>query len=200
MSFQSYFVENKDNIFAGRIPERYRRVARYVPGDTILEVGSADGTQALVLAKERRRVYGVELMSEQHEMALSLRDHWLGIGIDVQNCEFYKGDALAFSYLLDCVDTVLLSRVLYHLREDINVYFETIRVSGVKCVALVGCPVRERNWHTYGARGDMMGKYTYYASQVGMENVLREFGFQIVTSLSSEGGEDPMVVGSRQGA
>lgn len=42
---QSYCLENLEGIRKGNVPERYLRIARIVPGQAILEIGSADGTQ-----------------------------------------------------------------------------------------------------------------------------------------------------------
>jgi protein-L-isoaspartate O-methyltransferase len=49
------------------VPERYLRIAKLVPGERVLEIGSADGAQSLILARSKSLVCGVELMPMQYE-------------------------------------------------------------------------------------------------------------------------------------
>lgn len=66
-SFQIYYRENADKISKVEVPERYLRIAKLVPGERVLEIGSADGAQSLILARSKSLVCGVELMPMQYE-------------------------------------------------------------------------------------------------------------------------------------
>jgi SAM-dependent methyltransferase len=195
--FQTYYRENADKITKGEVPARYLRIAKLVPGERVLEIGSADGTQSLVLARSKSLVCGVELMPMQFEEACELRKKWIKNGEDVERCEFRNEDVLTSTIDLDGFDTVLMSRVLYHFRDSADAVLEKIAQSKVNNIVLVGCPIRERNWREHGVSGDVMGKYASLASQEGMESVLHEHDFHIVSSFSSEKGDDPIVVASR---
>ncbi|RKF12371.1 methyltransferase domain-containing protein [Roseovarius spongiae] len=195
--FQSYYRENRGEIRKGIVPERYVRISKIVPGKNILEIGSADGTQSLTLARDGKRVCGIELMSLQFEEALSLRESWRDMGVTVEDCEFMNVDIMKSLEILDCFDTVLISRVLYHLRADIEPLFRSIADSKVRNVVLIGCPLREARWREKGVTGDTLGKYAYYASREGMEDILKRCGFEIIHSEPSAVGMVPTVVSSR---
>ena len=198
MSFQSYFEENKEKIFQGEVPERYKRISDVVPGNRVLEIGVGDGTQSLILSLEKEKVYAIELMNQQFSIANKLKDTWLEKGIDVSKCEFINDDIIERVDLFEKVDTILMSRVVYHLMENISSLFSKIKKNNIEHVVLVGCPRREERWKKYGDTGDPLGKYAFYASQEGMEKLLTEFGFSISLSIPSTKEDDPIVVGSRK--
>ena len=198
MSFQGYFEENKEAIFRGEVPARYLEIADMVPGARVLEIGSADGTQALVLAQQKEEVHGLELMPQQYRTSLELKDAWLGLGKEVVNCHFHLGEACSKPELLDMVDTILMSRVIYHLRSEIPKLFQQIKDSGIKNLVMIGCPDRERRWLEGGETADAMGKYAYFASQEGMEALALDNGFEVVRSIPSAEGSDPMVFAARK--
>ena len=199
MTYQSYFDENKEAISRGEAPVRYHEIAEIVPGDRVLEIGSADGTQSLVLAEKKQAVHGLELMPQQFETSLELKDAWLALGKKVENCQFHKGDIGSNFELLADVDTVLASRVIYHLRAGIVPFFEKIEKSGhIKNLVLIGCPRREKKWSQFGETGDSMGRYAYYASLEGMIDVATKYGFEVVVSNPSSEDRDPVVVARRQ--
>lgn len=195
---QSYYAENVDDIRKGIVPERYTRIAALTPGRSIIELGAADGTQSLVLALEKDRVCGVELMDLQFREAEKLKSEWLSLGRNVENCSFIQRDIRESADLLKGNDTVLMSRVLYHLRESIGAAMADITASDIRYVVLVGCPRRTERWEKFGETGDAMGRYAFYATEAGMASVLREHGFKIISSLGCEDGNDPVVVGERQ--
>lgn len=194
---QTYYADNIVAIHSGVVPDRYKRIAALTPGDKVIEFGAADGTQSLVLALEKERVWGVELMDLQIREAEKLKADWLSHGFRVENCRFVQRDILEASDLLADNDTVVMSRVLYHLRGGISDVMDTIAKSAVRHVVLVGCPKRTERWRKHGETGDAMGKYAYYATLEGMSSVLREQGFTIVHAIGGDDGEDPVVVGSR---
>ncbi|WP_050929918.1 class I SAM-dependent methyltransferase [Aestuariivita boseongensis] len=196
--FQSYYRENAADIWLGRVPDRYLKIAEMVPGTSVLEIGSADGTQALTLARDGKSVLGIELMPLQFQEAQKLRQHWLTQGFNVKSCEFVNGSIMDNLEALDKAETVLISRVLYHLRADIEPLFKRIVESPVRNVVLVGCPLREARWRAGGDTGDALGKYAYYAAQEGMEDILKKFSFTVTRSEASGNGNDPLVVAVRQ--
>ena len=195
--YQSYFIENRDNIYCGKVPDRYERVASATPGLKVLEMGSADGTQSLVLAREKEAVCGVELMEMQYHTALDLKQRWLQNGIVINNCNFIHGGIQEFKSALDAYDTVLMSRVLYHLRSDIDDVMVAITQSNVSNIVLVGCPERARRFREGGSHGDELGKYAKFATKEGMEEVLGKYGFLITKSTPDDTPLDPIVVGQR---
>ena len=198
MSFQSYFEEHKEEILKGNVPDRYREIAELVPGHRIMEIGSADGTQALVLALRKKVVYGVELMPQQYQCALELRQAWADMGMNVDHCHFLLGEVDSYPEIFDKVDTIFMSRVIYHFRDKIRGLFEKIEDSNIKNIVMVGCPDRERRWLEGGETGDSMGKYAYYASLKGMESIAKDYGFQISSLIPSSEGNDPIVVACRE--
>ena len=127
-------------------------------GEKVLEIGSADGTQSLLLSQSKEYVVGIELMEYHYETSLELKKSWKNLGKNVSNCTFYKKDALEAKDFLKDIDTILMSRVVYHLRENINPVFESFRESKIENIVLVGCPRREKNWINGGETGDTMGQ------------------------------------------
>ncbi len=197
---QGYFIKNEDTIRNGDVPERYKTIAKTTPGRTILELGSADGTQSLVLARENKIVCGVELMEKQYQISLDLKKEWLERGISLSQVDFVLGGIDEFKKRLNGFETVLMSRVIYHLRNDIDDVMSAITQSNISSVVLVGCPERARRFREGGQQGDRMGKYAYYATTLGMETILKTHGFQIVHSTLDEGPGDPIVVGKKHPA
>ena len=195
--YQKYFIENKDDIYSGKVPERYRIIASVTPGRKVLELGSADGTQALVLATEKEAVCGVELMEMQYRTALGLKEKWIENGAQLDNLRFVHGGIKEFEGLLDEYDTVVMSRVLYHLRSDVENIMSAIAQSKISNVLLVGCPERARRFKAGGSHGDAMGAYAKLATQHGMEEVLEMSGFSIAISTPDNTSMDPIVVGVR---
>lgn len=195
--YQSYFRENEEQIRHGNVPERYKTIAKVTPGRTVIELGSADGTQCLVLALEKDSVCGIELMPMQHKTAVELKSIWIEQGFSLNTCDFVLGGVQEFKNLMHGYDTVLMSRLLYHLRSDIDVIMDAIKASEVTHIVLVGCPERTRRFRDGGHHGDSMGKYAYYATTEGMKEVLNASGFSITYSTSDEGPFDPIVVGGR---
>lgn len=196
--FQTYFIENKYQIESGNVPDRYMLIANATLGSRVLELGSADGTQCLVLAREKDLVCGVELMELQYLTALELKQKWIANGVSMCRCEFFLGGIPEFKKKLPEYETVLMSRVLYHLRSEIYDVMDAISKSNVTHVVLVGCPDRSRRYKEGGLRGDAMGKYAKFASKEGMEEILEKYGFSISLSAPNDNGFDPIVVGHRE--
>ena len=196
--FQKYYEENRREIVLGEVPVRYEEIARMTPGEHVMELGSADGTQCLVLAKRKARVVGVELMQMQYEEAENLKAAWAARGERTENCVYLNADISSVEDMFDGFDTILMSRVLYHLRGKADPLVKRISSSKVRYLVLVGCPERTRRWRSSGETGDAMGKYAYLATKEGMEEILTKNGFSIVNSEWSDENKDPVVVGEKK--
>ncbi len=195
---QIEFRKNRQEIAQGNVPERYRRTASLVPGKRVLDVGSADGTLCLVLAQTKDLVIGAELMRYRHKTALEMRNLWRKRGAQTDNLRFVNRGAKRATPLLAEVDTVVLSRTLYHLRDDAWVLFDRIkRTPSIRYVALFGNRDKEKEWFDTKGGEPGLGKYLALAAQEGMEDILVQHGFTIETSIASTETEDPIVIGVR---
>ena len=112
---QTSFDENEECIRQGEMPERYKEISGLVAGDAILEVGSADGTLALVMAMTHQKVIACEVMAYRHNAALKLQQLWHDKGHDVDKCVFVNADIQDAMKYLHEVDTLVVIRTIYHL-------------------------------------------------------------------------------------
>jgi hypothetical protein len=189
------YRKNKDAIQRGEIPEKYLRVLRLVPGDTVLELGAAEGVLSLLLAREKRRVIALEKNRDRHEEAKQLQTFWQSQGMDVSRCEMVLGSIQDNLALLRVVDTLLAVRSIYYLREDTDRVFDEV-AAHVRHVVLCGNGNRGRRYfEENGNPSDKLGRYNYYSSLEGMRQVLADRGYTI-THVVEEG--DPIVVGVKE--
>ena len=196
---QVEFRKNREQIAQGNVPERYARTARYVPGTRILDIGSADGTLALFLAQSKELVIGAELMRYRHKTAQEMQRTWANRGAKTDNVRFINRGVKRVEPLLKEVDTVVLSRTLYHLRDDAFWLFDQLRrTKNIEFIALFGNRDKEREWFDTKGEQPGLGKYLALAAQEGMEEILKNHGFDIETSIASTETEDPIVVGVRR--
>jgi hypothetical protein len=189
------YRENRDAIWRARIPKKYTRLAKHIPGARILEFGAAEGVLALLLSRDREKVVALEKNRTRHEESLRLQAHWKAVGIDVDRCEMVHADITQRYDLLQGMDTVLAVRTIYYLKDDVQRVFETIG-EHVENVVLCGNKRRAR-WYqetSYPADGNL-GPYNFYASVEGMTSVLEKAGYSIV-KVVDEG--DPIVVGAKR--
>ncbi len=195
---QVEFRKNKDQIAQGNVPERYTRTAHHVPGSRVLDIGSADGTLALVLAQSKDQVIGAELMRYRHKTAQAMQRTWSERGAKTNNLRFVNRGVRRVKPLLKEVDTVVLSRTLYHLRDDAFWLFDQLaQFTNINYVALFGNRDKEKEWFDTKGGKPGLGKYLALAAQEGMEDILVEHGFTIETSIASTETEDPIVIGVR---
>lgn len=184
------YRKNEAAILRGDVPEKYTRLLPYITGDKILEVGSAEGVLALLLAKQGKQVTALEKRRERHEAAQRLRDAW---GMDVGGPRFICGDVIANLGRLEGHDTLLAVRAIYYLGSGLDALFEAA-AKHVSHVVLCGNANRARWWREgLPNRNDRADNY--YASADGMKDVLRRHGFAIASEVL-EG--DPIVVGRRE--
>jgi SAM-dependent methyltransferase len=181
------YRKNEGAILRGDVPEKYLRLLPHIPGERILEIGSAEGVLALLLAKDGREVTALERRAERHQAALRLRDKWGAQGI-----RFICGDIRNNLFLLDGIETLVAVRMIYYLGDELDEVFAEA-AKHVRNVVLCGNKNRAQWWRD-GVPNRNDRANNYYASHEGMTDLLLRHGYRIKTVIE-EG--DPIVVGER---
>lgn len=181
------YRKNADAIHRGDVPEKYLRIVPFVPGNKILEIGSAEGVLALLLAKQGKEVTALERSPERHEAAQALRDSW-----DVAGPRFICGDIRDNLNRLEGIDTLVAVRMIYYLRDDLNRVFSEV-AKHVPNVVLCGNRNRANRWRL-GQDDEPGGPHNKYASREGMKDLLTRHGYKIAAEVD-EG--DEIVVGRK---
>lgn len=184
------FRKNEKDIRRGRVPEKYTRIVPFVTGKRVLEIGSAEGVLALLLAGAGKDVVGIELRQDRYAAALDLRERWRELGFEVDGCAFVCGDLREKLHLLDGIDTVVAVRSIYYLRDDLRRIFTEISRK-VDEVVLCGNPNR---WPRYQHLPERLGEWNYFASREGMRALLQASGYRVTHEVEAG---DPIVVGRR---
>ena len=182
------YRKNAAKIIAGIVPEKYLRLVEHIPGDKILEIGSAEGVLALLLAKKGKQVTALERDRERHESAQRLRDAW---GMDVGGPRFICGDIRDNLRRLEGIDTLVAVRMIYYLGHDLDPVFTEV-ARKVPNVVLCGNKNRAHRWRL-GIDEDTKAD-NKYASREGMKDLLTRHGYKIVKEVT-EG--DEIVVGQK---
>lgn len=190
------YRENIDTVRHGGIPERLFRILPFIPGDSVLEIGSAEGVLALLLAEKKKRVIALELVKGRHKEALYLQQLWREKGFKVENCQMLHGDIRSNYDLLTNIDTFVAIRVLYHLEDDVEKVMCEV-ASCVEYIVLSGNKGRSLKYFKErgGSYTDRLGSNNYYATLEGMWVLLEKIGFK-VTHAVPDG--DPIVVGKKK--
>ena len=187
------FREYEDMLRKGEVPERYQRLLPYIKGDSVLEIGAAEGIFSLLLSRTKRRVLSVDITPARHEGAKKLQDLWLKAGYEhAAKCEYICGDIFERFDLLDGVDTVVASRVIYYFQERLDDLMAAV-AKKASHVVLVGNADRAEAWENRGD-GMVIGKYAFYATTAGMTELLQRHGYTVTETVVIE---DPVVVGAR---
>ena len=180
------YRKNREEIWEGKVPDKYTRLLPYITGKRVLEIGAAEGVLSLLLAADRD-VIALEMRPERVAAGIALQDQWRKLGRSVDRCRFAIGDIRDRLELLDGVDMIVAVRSIYYLRDDVQAF-----VSHAKVPQFLMCGNKNRaaDW----ARGseDGLGSYNFYASIDGMKQLLTTAGYEI-TTVVEEG--DPIVVG-----
>lgn len=179
------YRKNQAAIFRGEVPEKYTRILPFVTGEHVIELGSAEGVLALLMAKESREVTAVEQNRERHVEALRLASKWRVAGVEFVNGSI--GDSIA---LLDGKDTLVAVRMVYYLRETIDAVFAEI-AERIPTVVLCGNRNRADNWRA-GTPHEPLGDFNRYASLEGMRDLLERHGYRIAEEVTDG---DEIVVG-----
>jgi hypothetical protein len=185
------YRKNEAAIIRGDVPTKYTRLLPYITGQKIIEVGSAEGVLALLLAKQGKEVTAIERSSERHEAAQRLRDSW---GLVVSGPRFICGDIASNLCRLEGNDTLVCVRSIYYLGKNLDALFAAASQS-VRNVVLCGNKNRAARWRL-GQVDPNSNANDYYASREGMKDVLTRHGFEIVQEIT-EG--DEIVVGRKNG-
>lgn len=180
------YRKNEAAILAGKVPEKYTRLLPFIEGARILEIGSAEGVLACLLAKQGKEVTALERQPERHKAAKRLGSKW-----GVSGVTFVNGDIAANLAGLDEQDTLVAVRMIYYLGEHLDTVFAAARHAGVTSIVLCGNKNRA-HWWREGLPNRNDKADNYYASAEGMKALLERHGYT-VTHEVSEG--DPIVVG-----
>lgn len=197
------FRKNEAAIIAGDVPEKFQRLLPHIPGNRILEIGSAEGVLALLMARRdggnKRSVIALERSEQRVDAAMALHKEWnsrfsfAGGGW----IEFVCGDIRDNLGLLDGagegVDTLVAVRMVYYLRDDLDKVFAEV-AKHVPNVVLCGNRNRADRYRA-GAKDEPGGPHNYYASLEGMKALLERHAYTIVSEVT-EG--DEIVVGRKE--
>jgi hypothetical protein len=194
------YRKNESAIKRGAIPEKYTRLLPYIPGDRVLEVGSAEGVLALCLGRAdlgaKKEVTALERKAERHESAIALRSQWARAYRFTALPVFHCGDVSDHLDLLDGVDTLVAVRMIYYLGDQLDSVFEQV-ARLIPNVVLCGNSNRA-NWYRSGVDMTDTKANNYYASREGMTELLKRHGYRIVQEGSVNKG-DEVVVGRKDG-
>jgi hypothetical protein len=183
------YRKNETAILRGDVPEKYTRLLPHIPGDNILEIGSAEGVLALLLAKAGKKVTALERRQDRHESAQQLRAAW---GLRYAHPRLVCGDIADNLGLIEGKGTLVAIRMIYYLGDQLDTVFAEA-AKHVQNVVLCGNANRARWWREgLPNRNDRADNY--YASADGMKDVLTRHGYTIVQEVL-EG--DPIVVGRK---
>lgn len=109
-----------------RARQRVHWMCSQVAGNEVLDIGCSQGIIAILLAREGKRVVGVDVDADALDFA---RQHLGEEEAEVQErVEFLHGDATELALDADSFDTVLLGEVLEHLLYPERVTAEAARV------------------------------------------------------------------------
>lgn len=181
------YRKNESAIRRGEVPEKYLRLLPHIPGRRILEIGSAEGVLALLLAKAGKRVTAVERSAERHAAAMSLASVWNVLTPP----DFINASIVDRTDLLDDIETLVAVRMIYYLGDALDPVFAEV-ARRVPNVVLCGNANRAAAWRAGQAQDTKADNY--YASHDGMTALLMRHGFEVVTTVT-EG--DPIVVGRK---
>src|SRR5690606_27715355 len=166
------YRKNEKAILRGDVPAKYTRLLPYIPGDRIIELGSAEGVLACLLAKRGKEVTALERKAVRHESAIKLAHKW-----GVPGVTFVNGDIADALDRLPGHDTLVAIRMIYYLRERLDDVFAEV-AKHIPNVVLCGNKNRAAMWRDcVPDRPD--GAENYYASQEGMRALLLRQGYEI---------------------
>lgn len=188
MSASLAYRKNEASILKGDVPQKYLRLLPHITGNRILEIGSAEGVLALLLAKQGKEVIALERKPERHEAAQRLRDAW---GMDISGPRFICGDIRENLGRLD-VDTLVAVRMIYYLLGDLDPVFAEV-AKKVPTVVLCGNKNRAQWWRD-GVPNRNDRADNYYASAEGMSDLLNRHGYQV---RIAEPDGDQIVIGRK---
>jgi SAM-dependent methyltransferase len=185
------YRKNESAIKRGEVPEKYTRLLPFITGERILEIGSAEGVLALLMARMGKQVIALEKSEERHEAASQLYAEWLGREKQFSAPRFVNGTIQDNLSLLEHCDTLVAVRSIYYLRDNLDRVFSKAAET-VKTVILCGNGNRARRWRS--GISEETNADNFYASREGMTELLKRHGYRITQEVR-EG--DEVVVGGR---
>jgi SAM-dependent methyltransferase len=185
------YRKNEAAILAGDVPDKYTRLLPFITGKRILEIGSAEGVLALLLARQGRHVTAIERSDERLADASKVYSRWLAKEGKFNEPTWINGDIADNLWALKDKDTFLAVRVIYYLGDRLDGIFADV-AKFIPEVVLCGNGNRAARWRV-GEPNDTKAD-NYYASNEGMTDLLERHGYRI-TQTVFEG--DPIVVGER---
>lgn len=184
------YRNNEAAIIRGEVPDKYTRLLPFITGEKIIEIGSAEGVLALLLAKQGKQVIALEKSEERHASASNLYSQWLAREKRFAAPKFVNGSIGNSLDLLDGMDTLVAVRTIYYLRSDIDRIFAAV-AEKIATVVLCGNRNRANRWRA-GQPDEIGGPFNFYASREGMTALLERHGYSIIEEVR-EG--DEIVVG-----
>jgi SAM-dependent methyltransferase len=185
------YRKNERRIIAGDVPDKYTRLLPYIMGKRVIEIGSAEGVLALLLARMGKRVTAVEQCEDRHSDARNLCHQWMAREGKFTAPFFINGNIVNNLHALENKDTLVAVRMVYYLRDRLDTVFaEVARL--IPQVVLCGNGNRAARWRN-GVQEETKAD-NFYASHEGMTALLRRHGYRI-TQTVLEG--DEIVVGER---
>lgn len=181
------YRKNEAAILRGDVPEKYTRLLPFIPRGRIIELGSAEGVLALLLAQRGDRVTAVERNKERMAAAHRLADTW-----DVGDVVFVSGDIADYLDQLAGFDTLVAVRMIYYLRDDIDRVFSKVSEK-INTVVLCGNRNRADAWRR-GRPHEPLDDFNRYAASEGMIELLERHGYRATVE---EADGDEIVVGRR---
>lgn len=186
------FRKNEAAIIRGDVPEKFTRLLPFIAGNRILEIGSAEGVLALLLARQGKQVVAIEKSEERHHDAMKLYAQWQAREEGFEAPNFVNGDVASNLWALQGRDTLVAVRMIYYLGDRLDGVFADV-AKFIPRVVLCGNRNRAERWRA-GNPDPPLGDMNRYAALEGMTELLTHHGYGI-TQTVCEG--DEIVVGER---
>jgi hypothetical protein len=202
------YRKNEAAILRAEPPPKYTRLLPHIPGGSVLEIGSAEGVLACLLAMQgRTAVTALEQNEGRHQVGPKLYAAWRKRFATVRvtsrptkvepvpfvSPRFEHGNILDRLDLLEGVDVLVAVRMIYYLGDRIDEVFAAAGAAGIGSIVLCGNRNRADAWRR-GQPHEPLGEYNAYAAREGMISILERHGYRIVDEVK-EG--DEIVVGRR---
>jgi hypothetical protein len=194
------YRKNESAILRGAVPDKFTRLLEFIPGERILEIGSAEGVLALLLSRAdagaKLEVTALERNPERQANALKLWANWGRVYRFTAVPQFLCGDISERLDLLEGVDTLVAVRMIYYLGDKLDTVFAEV-AQKVPNVVLCGNGNRAQRWRD-GVPADDTKADNRFASREGMTELLKRHGYRIVREGTVNKG-DEVVVGRKDG-
>ena len=188
------YRQNEEAIVKGHVPLRYTRIAAYIPGTRVAEVGCGEGVLALLLGLRGLDVAAFDINEQRLGIARNLQKAWLRLNRPVHTVSFRMEDTVAQPQLLDGYETLVTARILYHLQQQATKWIEDLPES-VNNLVMVGNADKASLYNS--SRGDpshSLGKWLALATTRGMVDLAERHGFRVIVVDEMD---DPLVVATR---